>query len=158
MTSVASQVASVHYDERPHEWRAVHDPRGYQQLVDDAVSPPPADSPVWVRGHRMIVVSEHPYDPASAELTPMLLVAVTADCGAAYVREVDHGIVTGWVTNNPSPIPNAPEIPFASQGWASFPAAAVLTTDQVRALVTEYVATGGQRPSSVAWQASELMQ
>jgi hypothetical protein len=88
----------------------------------------------------------------------MLLVAVTADCGAAYVREVDHGIVTGWVTNNPSPIPNAPEIPFASQGWASFPAAAVLTTDQVRALVTEYVATGGQRPSSVAWQASELMQ
>ena len=157
MTSVVTQFASVHYDERPHEWRAVHDPRGYPQLAEDVVTPPPAGSPAWVRGHRTIVVSDHPYDPAAAELTPMLLVTVTAGYGAAYFREVDHGTVSGWITSNPSPVPTAPKVAFVGQGWSDFPSAAVLTTDQLRTLVAEYLATG-RRPVSVRWQESEWVQ
>jgi len=102
-------------------------------------------------------VSEHPYDPASAELTPMLLVAVTIGYGAAYFREVDHGTASGWITSNPSPVPIALKLAFVGQGWSDFPSTAVVTTDQLRVLVAEYLATG-RRPASVRWQESEWVQ
>jgi hypothetical protein len=158
--SVVTRVFSAHFDERPHEWRSVYDPRGYPELVTDVVTAPVVNSPRWVRGHRMIIVGEHPYDPADTVATPMLLVAVgTADgvtMGAAYYRQVDHTGIAGWVTVNPRPMPDAPALAFASEGWQNFPADAVVDVDQLRALVTEHLATG-RRPECVPWRPSELV-
>lgn len=161
MTSVATRVASVHFDERPHEWRSVHDPRGYAHLVADILTPPPADSPAWVRGHRIIIIGEHPYDPASTEATPMLLLAVgtthDATVGPAYYRQVGDDGISGWVTVNPDPVSDVPEFAFSAQGWNSFPTTAVLNHQQLRTLVTEYLETG-HRPESVPWRQSEMVQ
>jgi len=158
--SVLTRVVSVHFDERPHEWRNVYDPRGYPELVTDVVTPPPADSPQWVRGHRMIVVGEHPYDPADTAATPMLLVAVGtvngATVGAAYYRQVDPSGITGWITVNLRPMQDAPDLAFTSQGWQNFPTTAVVDADQLRALVTEHLASG-RRPEWVPWLPSELV-
>ncbi|HEY0805594.1 MAG TPA: Imm1 family immunity protein [Pseudonocardiaceae bacterium] len=109
----------------------------------------------------MIIVGEHPYDPAATGATPMLLVAVGvnhgAAVGAAYYRQLDRAAISGWITANPQPIPDAPEFAFSSQGRNSFPATAVVDVQQLRALVTEYMETG-RRPECVPWQASEMVQ
>lgn len=161
MTSVLARVVSVHFDERPHEWRCVYDSRGHARLVADILTPPPQDSPAWVRGHRTIIVSERPYDPAHAETTPMLLVAVGTAAGdtvgAAYFRDVDHGTVTGWITANPQRLPQPPELAFSAQGWHVFPDTAVVGEERLRTLVTEYLETG-RRPEHVRWQESEFIR
>jgi len=160
MRSVLTRIVSVHFDELPHEWRSVPDQRGHPQLVADILTPPAVDSPHWVHGHRMIIVGEHPYDPAATEATPMLLVALGTGhgetVGAAYYRQLDRTGISGWITANQEPIPDAAEFAFSSQGWNSFPATAVVDARQLRALVTEYLETG-RRPECVPSQAAEMV-
>jgi hypothetical protein len=166
MTSLVTGVASVHFDERPHEWRTVHDPLGYGPLVDDVLAPPPADSAPWVRGHRMVIVSDRPYDPRPSSgptdtpMGSMLLVAVTnaGEYGAAYFRDAgSSGEAAGWVTYSPEPVAHTAPLPFSAQGWNDFPATSVVSLDVLRNVVSEYMSTG-ERPSSASWRESEWVQ
>lgn len=152
----AMRVVFVRFDDRPHEWRSVRDPRGYRQLVDDIMSEPAANSPHWVRGHRDIIVGDDCGRPDSDTAT-ILSVVVNNGYGAAYYRDVADGVVSGWVAENPEPFPNPPRLVFSSQGWNAFPATAVLSRTHLRELVEEFVTTG-HRPECVTWQDSEWIR
>jgi len=144
----------VRFDERPYEWRTVTDSRGWAALVDEVLSPPSADSPWWVRGHRILSVGD-PHDPSDGPT--LLLVAVSAGGGAAYYRDMPNGVVNGWVTHNPHPISDAPVLAFSAQGGTSFAPDAVIDLDDLRQALDEFLSTG-RRPRCVAWQESEWIQ
>jgi hypothetical protein len=145
---------SVWFDDRPYEWRVVTDPRGWPALVDEILTPPPADGPWWVRGHRVLSVGA-PHDPR--EGSTFLLVAVSAVGGAAYYRALsDGGEVEGWVSHNSEPMPGAPALAFSAQGGTHFPPEAVLGMDDLRRAIGEFL--GGVRPQSVDWRVSEWVQ
>lgn len=144
----------VRFDERPYEWRAVTDSRGWADLVDEVLSPPPTGSPWWVRGHRTLSVGD-PHDPRDGPT--LLLVAVSANGGAAYYRDMPNGVVQGWVTHNPDPISDAPVLAFSAQGGTSFTPDAVVDLGDLRRAIDEFLETG-RRPQCVAWQESEWIQ
>jgi Immunity protein Imm1 len=154
VTATNERAVSVRFDDRPYEWRAVLDQRGWDDLVDDVLSPPPEDRPWWVNGQRSLAVGE-PHDPG--EGSTLLLVTVSTEGGAAYYRDIPDGVVHGWVTRNAHPFPDPPVLAFSAQGGTAFPSDAVIGLDELRAAIEEFLITGS-RPRCVAWQESEWLQ
>lgn len=127
------------------------------ELVDAIVTPPPANAPLYVRGHREIHLGERPYDPLHPEMAPMMLVAVDGNCGAVYFRDVDaDGHPIGFVARGDGRA-DAPRLPFDSQGGIEFEPPDVMNRDQLRRVVRSYLLDGKQ-PEVVGWRESEWVQ
>jgi hypothetical protein len=154
VTAVTERTVCVRFDERPYEWRTVTDSRGWADLIDQVLTPPPVDSPWWVHGHRILSVGD-PHDPT--EGLTLFFVAVGAGGGAAYYRDMPNGVARGWVTHNPDPAPNAPALAFSAQGGTSFTPDAVVDLDDLRRVIDEFLESG-RRPECVAWQEAEWIQ
>jgi Immunity protein Imm1 len=78
----------------------------------------------------------------------VLVVTVCGSWGALYYRGHNH---RAWITDNPQPSPDAPALLYDDQAPADFPADAVISVDQIRAAVEEYLKTG-ERPTCVPWR------
>ncbi|MPZ84707.1 MAG: hypothetical protein GEV28_31720 [Actinophytocola sp.] len=147
-------LVSVRFDERSHEWRIVASRSKWPALVEEILTPPPADCPQWVLGLRTVAVGTSA-DPSEGKT--LFLVSVGPGVAAAYYRDMPDGAAHGWVTHNPHPLVDAPELAFSSQGWNTFPSKAVLHTDEVRPAISEFLTTG-RRPECIEWQQSEWIQ
>jgi Immunity protein Imm1 len=154
VTAANERTVCVRFDERPYEWRVITDSRGWEDLIDDVLSPPSAERPWWVHGQRSLAVGE-PHDPSEA--STLLLVTVSAKGGAGYYREMPNGVISGWVTRNPQPLSDPPVLAFSAQGGTTFPSDAVIELSELRRAIEEFLHTG-HRPESVAWQESEWIQ
>jgi hypothetical protein len=152
---MSKAVAWVNIDDRPFEWRMVRDQRGFAPLVDAIMTEPAVNRPNWVHGLRTIIVGEL-HDPASYD-GPILIVVVDQGYGAAYLRETRDGMLNGKVTKNPHPVLDPPVLAFSNQGWNSFPKDSIITQEELRTLVFEFLETG-QCPTGVDWQESEFIQ
>ncbi|MGH8574972.1 MAG: hypothetical protein ACREX8_20745, partial [Gammaproteobacteria bacterium] len=128
MTAASERTVCVRFDDRPYEWRAITDPRGWADLVDEVLSPPPVERPWWVHGQRSLAVGE-PHDPS--EGSTLLLLTVGAKGGAAYYREMPNGVVRGWVTHNTHPFSDPLILAFSAQGGATFPSDAVVELSEL---------------------------
>lgn len=154
VTAANERTVCARFDDRPYEWRAITDSRGWADLVDDVLSPPPAERPWWVHGQRSLAVGE-PHDPN--EGSTLMLVTVSARGGAAYYRDMPNSVVRGWVTRNPHPLSDPPALAFSAQGGTAFPPDAVVELNELRRVVEEFLNTGS-RPECIAWQESEWIQ
>lgn len=88
-----------------------------------------------------------PHQPGWVPET-VLVVTVGHGWGAAYYRGPDR---YAWITRNPRPAPNMPELMFDGEAGTNYPANAVIPRDQLRRAVEEYLETGN-RPTCVDWQ------
>ena len=78
----------------------------------------------------------------------VLVATVNGKWGAAYYRGPDR---QAWIIHTPQAPFGAPELIYDPYNGSTFPSNAVTPVDQLRAVVEEYLETGG-RPTCVQWQ------
>jgi hypothetical protein len=81
----------------------------------------------------------------------VLVVTVSRGWGAAYYRAPD---MWAWITRNPQPSTDAPELLFDGEAGTDYPSGAAIPVDHLRKAIEEYLRTG-ERPTCVEWQAAE---
>jgi hypothetical protein len=124
----------------------------FPRLVDTAVIEEDYDL-----GVQRVVYAQDITTPHAPGWVPetVLVVTVHRGWGAAYYREHDDaGQGWAWITRNPRPSAEVPDLLFDPEAGANYPADAAIPVSQLRRAIEEYLRTG-ERPTCVEWKEAD---